>query len=160
MANWTVLRTFFQACFFQLLPPLAVSSQHCQGLHAAGQGYSAFAGARRTSLPRPQFRSSHIKRVQAPFAGSALPFARTRAQWISTPEHFPGGAPNVDRTGEGNDKSDVGLSVMHLLGICALLIALAALLIIGFLDVARNLLSRDAFAAPSSSNEERSPARR
>jgi hypothetical protein len=42
---------------------------------------------------------------------------------------------------------------MHLLGICALVIALAVLLIIGFLDVAQDLLSRDAFAAPSSSNE-------
>lgn len=49
---------------------------------------------------------------------------------------------------------------MHLLGICALVIGLAALLIIGFLDVAQHLVSRAVFAAPSESNEERSPTRR
>ena len=39
--------------------------------------------------------------------------------------------------------------------ILTLIVALAALLIMGFLDVARQLLSRNIFATPSLSNEER-----
>jgi hypothetical protein len=41
-----------------------------------------------------------------------------------------------------------------------LVIALAALLIIGFCDVAQDLLSRAIFTAPSWPNEERRPTRR
>jgi hypothetical protein len=43
---------------------------------------------------------------------------------------------------------------MSLLGTCLLVIVLAALLIIGFLRVAHDLLSRRIFEAPSLSNEE------
>jgi hypothetical protein len=43
---------------------------------------------------------------------------------------------------------------MHLLGTCLLIIGLAALVIIGFLRVAQDLLSRSIFDAPSLSNEE------
>ena len=46
---------------------------------------------------------------------------------------------------------------MHLLGVCALIIALAALLIIGFCDVAQDLLSRVTITAPSWPNEEQPP---
>jgi len=42
---------------------------------------------------------------------------------------------------------------MHLLGNCVLIFGLAALVIIGFLRVVRDLMSRDIFEAPSSSNE-------
>ena len=44
---------------------------------------------------------------------------------------------------------------MHLLGTCVLVMGLAAFLIIGFLRVAQDLLSRSIFDAPSLSNEER-----
>lgn len=39
--------------------------------------------------------------------------------------------------------------------VLALIVALAALLIVGFLDVARELLSRNIFVAPLLPNEER-----
>jgi hypothetical protein len=44
---------------------------------------------------------------------------------------------------------------MHLLGTCVSIIGLVALVIILFLGVVRDLLSRGIFAAPSSSNEGR-----
>jgi hypothetical protein len=44
---------------------------------------------------------------------------------------------------------------MHLLGTCVLVMGLAAFVIIGFLRVARDLLSRSIFDAPSLSKENR-----
>jgi hypothetical protein len=44
---------------------------------------------------------------------------------------------------------------MRALGICALIIGLAALLIVGFSSVVRELLSRSVFTAPSTPNEDR-----
>jgi hypothetical protein len=44
---------------------------------------------------------------------------------------------------------------MHLLGNCILIFGLAAFVIIGFLSVAIDLLSRDVFDASSWSNDER-----
>jgi hypothetical protein len=46
---------------------------------------------------------------------------------------------------------------MHLLGVCALVIALAALLIMGFCDVAQDLLSRATITAPSWPDEDQPP---
>jgi hypothetical protein len=43
---------------------------------------------------------------------------------------------------------------MHLLGNCVMILGLAALAIIGFLRVVKDLLSKNIFEAPSSSNEE------
>jgi len=45
--------------------------------------------------------------------------------------------------------------LMRTIVILALIVALAALLIVGFLDVARQLLSRTIFVTPSLPNEER-----
>ena len=45
--------------------------------------------------------------------------------------------------------------LMRTIVILALIVALAALLIMGFLDVARQLLSRNIFVAPLLPNEER-----
>jgi hypothetical protein len=45
---------------------------------------------------------------------------------------------------------------MHLLGTCVLVTGLAAFVIIGFLRVAQDLLSRSIFDAPSLSKEDRS----
>ena len=42
---------------------------------------------------------------------------------------------------------------MHILGICALVLGLAALLIMGFLNVVQALLSRSIFEAPSCADE-------
>jgi hypothetical protein len=44
---------------------------------------------------------------------------------------------------------------MHLLGNCVLIVGLAAFVIVGFLNVLKDLLSRDIFDAPSWSSEER-----
>jgi hypothetical protein len=44
---------------------------------------------------------------------------------------------------------------MHLFGTCVLAIGIAVFVIIGFVRVARDLLSRSIFGAPSLSNEER-----
>jgi hypothetical protein len=43
--------------------------------------------------------------------------------------------------------------VMHTLGICAMVFGLAALLIVGFLNIVQDLLSRSVFEAPSRSSE-------
>jgi len=48
-----------------------------------------------------------------------------------------------------------GVIVMRLLVTCVLIIGPAVLLIIGFLSVVRDLLSRSVFAAPFSPNQER-----
>jgi hypothetical protein len=45
---------------------------------------------------------------------------------------------------------------MHILGICALVLGLAALLIMGFLNVVQALLSRSIFEAPSYADDARS----
>jgi hypothetical protein len=45
---------------------------------------------------------------------------------------------------------------MHILGICALVLGLAALLIMGFLNVVQALLSRSIFEAPSCADDARS----
>jgi hypothetical protein len=43
--------------------------------------------------------------------------------------------------------------LMHTLGICTIVLVLAVLLIIGFLKVFQELLSRSMFEAPSCANE-------
>jgi hypothetical protein len=70
-------------------------------------------------------------------------------------DHFGSGHRGSSALGEGSDKSNVDFPVMHLLGISALAIGFALMLILGFLDVAQQLLSRNIFDSPQWSNVER-----
>jgi hypothetical protein len=54
-----------------------------------------------------------------------------------------------------NSGDDLGLTVMHVLGTCVLVMGFAAFVIIAFLRVARDLLSRSIFDGPSVSHEDR-----
>jgi hypothetical protein len=67
-------------------------------------------------------------------------------------------ASSAERIGRGNDKRSLDIPVMHLLGISALVIGIAALLILVFLNVVKQLLSRNFVDAPSWSDAEHTQA--
>ena len=62
--------------------------------------------------------------------------------------------PLIVAAGMEQGNSQVELSAMHVVGTLALLIGLAVLLLLGFLDVAHDLLSRNILESSSCANEE------